>query len=204
MIRIEHTTPDAHTYLLRPIQSKDVFALADILRDRADDGSGKYRISNAFRDCDIWQDQNASMSPAPWPDPQTYTWVLEYYGETIGFIRIGYWFRHSHVVYMAVHPAYRGQGHFKIMTFMVMQTIVPLGAQDLSFESLASAPAVVVFAENYLKLAPEETRVGDTQQVVTKYTFTKDHFDTVAADVTVPVVITSTIIQEDILDVSPV
>lgn len=179
---------DDPQYVLRGIRYKDANALADILADRADDGTGDYTLSFADVHCRDFRRWNNEFVPLPGPvipdspigtTVQSLTWMLEFkdpdYGwQVIGFANLRFLFYTCDIHYMAIDPEYRGAGHSTAMNLMLRTLIEPLGVKDITFKALASAPQVTAHAEERLELKPVEKEEGATGQEVTKYEFTAD------------------------------
>lgn len=173
MIRLEHVDDQSRKFVLRGIRLRDELVLAEIMSDRADDGTGPYTTAIARVHCNILVQQNNSFPGLPIAGlvPVTLTWMLDVDGETVAFVKIGYLGTHAHLVNLNVHPDERGKGYAKTIAMMFMRNIGHLGEETVSFESMESSPAVVAIAENYLDLRPGEQRVGFTGQTLTKYEF---------------------------------
>lgn len=177
MIRYEYTDGDGKQFVLRGIRDRDILMLAEIMRDRADDGTGPYSIAFAQAQTHFFQQQNDSFPGLPITGtltPHTLTWMCDVDGVTVAFVRLGFLGVHAHFVNMNVHPDERGKGYAKTIALMMMRNVGVLGTQTVSFESMESSPAIVAIAERYLELAPGEERVGMTGQRLTKYEFQTD------------------------------
>jgi hypothetical protein len=168
-------TKDGHRYVLRPIRYRDELVLADILRDRPDDGTGPYTSAFAKVHTREFQEQNDAFSGLPTEQPRARTWMLDVDGQTVGMVRVGYWFWHAQVLYVAVLPEERGKGHFTMIALMLRSQITERGIRSVSFEALASAPQVKAHAENRIEAAVTEQKTGLTGQLVTRYEFSAEH-----------------------------
>lgn len=173
MIRLEYEDDTGRKFVLRGIRLRDELVLAEIMSDRADDGTGPYTTAIARVHCNILVKQNNEFPGLPIPGivPVTLTWMLDVDGDPVAWVKIGYLGTHAHLVNLNVIPEQRGKGYAKTIALMLMRNIGHLGEESVSFESMESSPAVVAIAERYLELAPGEQRVGFTGQTLTKYEF---------------------------------